>query len=181
LKDNSVDLICSISELASLFENYTNLNQFLQTVAEIIANQMKTSVCSIYIYNDIDDKLILQATVGLENFAIGKVMLKPGEGIAGTAFKLEKPIKEAKATDNPNFKYFPGILEETYEAFLAVPIILGDSKVGVIVVQDTSYDLFDDNDTPDEPESKFFVAQKKRKARNESFKRRNRIPRNCIR
>lgn len=145
-KDN-VALICDIGELAGLFERSTSLENFLQTAVSIVAYHMKAAVCSVYLYDDSTQELVLTANQGLNPSSIGRVRLKLGEGLVGTALKELRPIREAAAARNPLFKFVPGTNEERYQAFLAVPILRGLSRVGVLVVQDPVQDYFDDNDT----------------------------------
>ncbi len=145
VKDN-VDLICDIAELAGLFERSSSLADFLDTATSIIAWHMKAAVCSIYLYDQETSDLVLRATQGLDRSAIGQVRLALGEGITGMALKELRPMCEGRGSTNPNFKYIPGIHEEQYEAFLAVPILRGLVRVGVLVVQDPKPDYFDDND-----------------------------------
>ena len=45
-----------------------------------------------------------------------------------------RPVCEADASRNPNYKFFPGIYEERYDAFLAMPIARGNSPLGVLVL-----------------------------------------------
>jgi len=143
-KDN-VDLICSIGEIAGLFEKSPSLEDFLQTVVNIVAYHMRAAVCSVYLYEEETQELVLTATQGLD--LKSQVRLKLGEGLTGTALKELRPIREGSGSKNPNFKFIPGISEENYQAFLAVPILRGLSRVGVLVLQDPVIDYFDDNDT----------------------------------
>ena len=144
-KDN-VDLICDIAELAGLFERSSSLGDFLDTATSIIAWHMKAAVCSIYLFDEDSQELVLRATQGLGPAAVGRVRLALGEGITGLALKELRPICEANGSRNPNFKYIPGILEEQYEAFLAVPILRGLARIGVLVAQDPEPNYFDEND-----------------------------------
>jgi len=144
-KDN-VDLICDIAELAGLFERSSSLNNFMDTATRIIAWHMKAAVCSIYLFDESSQELVLQATQGLDPSAVGQVRLKLGEGITGTALKELRPICEGRGSKNPSFKHIPGIQEERYEAFLAVPILRNLERIGVLVAQDPEPNYFDDND-----------------------------------
>lgn len=145
-KDN-VELICSIGELAGLFEKSTSLQNFLQTAVSIVAYHMCAAVCSVYLLEDETNDLVMRANQGLNAQSVGRVRLKLGEGLTGTAVKELRPIREGQASRNPLYKFIPGIFEERYQAFLAVPIVRGTSRVGALVVQDPVIDYFDDNDT----------------------------------
>ncbi len=144
-KDN-VDLICDIAELAGLFERSSRLVDFLDTATSIIAWHMKAAVCSIYLYDETTDELVLRATQGLDPSAVGQVRLQVGEGITGLALKELRPICEGRGSKNISFKHIPGIQEEQYEAFLAVPILRGLARIGVLVAQDPEPNYFDKND-----------------------------------
>ncbi len=146
-KKDNVDLICSIGELAGLFEKSASLEDFLQTVVSIVAYHMRAAVCSVYIYEEDTQELVLTATQGLSMENAGQVRLKLGEGLTGLALKELRPIREGSGFHNPHFKYIPGIYEEKYQAFLAVPILRGLTRVGVMVLQDPVTDYFDENDT----------------------------------
>lgn len=145
-KDN-VDLICNIAELAGLFKRSSSLEDFLQTVVSIVAFHMRSAVCSVYLYDEDSRELVLTATQGLSPNSIGQVRLKIGEGLTGLALKELRPIREGRGSRNPNFKLIPGIREEQYQAFLAVPIVRGLDRVGVLVLQDPVENYFDENDT----------------------------------
>ncbi len=144
-KDN-VDLICDIAELAGLFERSSSLEDFLDTATSIIAWHMKAAVCSIYLFDESSQELVLRATQGLGHQAVGHVRLQLGEGITGLALKELRSICEGRGSANPSFKYIPDIQEERYEAFLAVPILRGLVRVGVLVTQDPEPNYFDEND-----------------------------------
>ena len=95
-KDN-VDLICSIGEIAGLFEKSQSLEDFLQTVVNIVAYHMRAAVCSVYLYEDETQELVLTATQGLDLKA-RQVRLKLGEGLTGTALKELRAIREGNWT-----------------------------------------------------------------------------------
>lgn len=144
-KDN-VDLICSIGELAGLFEKTTGLTDFLQRVVSTIAYHMRAAVCSVYLYDEDSRELVLSANQGLNPALIGKARLRLGEGITGKALEELRAIREANAQGNPNFKWINGLDDERFKAFLAVPIVRGLARVGVLVVQDPVPEYFTEND-----------------------------------
>ena len=90
-------------------------------------------------------KCFLRATQGLDISAVGSVKLSLEEGITDQEREL-RPICVGQASKESTYKFFPGIKEEHYEAFLAVPIIRGTRKIGVLVLQATECDYFKEND-----------------------------------
>ncbi len=139
-------LICDIHELTGLFADTTSLEACLQKIVVMISEHMQTDVCSIYLFYEDTEELVLTATKGLHPRSIGTVKMKLGEGLTGLALKELRPICEKNASRNSYFKYFPGIGEEKYESFLAVPIVRGNRRIGAMVIQNTKKDYFTDED-----------------------------------
>ena len=146
MKKDNVELICSISELSNLFKGKANIQGFLSKVTSTIAGHMNCDSCSVFILDDLTDELILEATEGLNKDFIGKLRLKSGEGLTGLAMKEEKSILEKDGLDNPQFRQIEGFGEEAYKSFLAVPILSGLSKIGVVVLEHRQKDFFNIND-----------------------------------
>lgn len=144
-KDNT-KLICDVGELAELFTASTTLESFLQRIVEMVAEHMGCDVCSIYLYYNDTQELVLSANHGFNKGFIGKIKLKLGEGLTGLALKELRPICERNASKNESFRYFPGLGEEQYESFLAVPIMRGTTRIGAMVIQNTKKDYFADED-----------------------------------
>jgi phosphotransferase system enzyme I (PtsP) len=143
---NHLHLLCDISELVALLTASEDIQNFLQRTVEMIARHMDADVCSIYLYDEISGDLVLDATIGLNPAAIGNVRMKMGEGLVGTTLAKREPLNEGCARRHPGFKYFKEAGEDPFDSFLAVPILRGDEKIGVLVVQHKDRDYFDDVD-----------------------------------
>jgi phosphotransferase system enzyme I (PtsP) len=146
VKKKNVDLICDIAELISVFDAEKKGRDILKSVVSTVAWHMNAAVCSIYIYDEESQELTLRATQGLSSDAVGSVKLKLGEGITGKAVRELRPICVGQASKSSWYRYFPGIEEERYEAFLAVPILRGLRRIGALVVQDGVANYFVEND-----------------------------------
>lgn len=144
-KDN-VDLILEIGELASLFERNQSLPDFLQKTIATIAFRMRAAVCSIYLYESDRQELVLSANQGLSSGAVGEVRMSINEGLIGLALRELRTINEGRASEHPDFKMVPNLEEELFHAFLAVPILRGLKRVGVLVVQDPEPNYFSEHD-----------------------------------
>jgi phosphotransferase system enzyme I (PtsP) len=142
-----LNLLCDISDLSALLAGSADIEMFLQETVKLVARHLQAQVCSIYLLDEEAGELILRATVGLNPRAVGRVRMKPGEGLVGTALEEGRPIREGAASRNPRFKYFAETDEDPFESLLAVPIQRGTERVGVLVVQHTTPDCFDDMDT----------------------------------
>jgi phosphotransferase system enzyme I (PtsP) len=143
---DSRQLLYDISELNHLFRDSASIETLLSKAVEMVAERTRSAVCSIYLYNPEKQELTLRATKGLNPESVGQVHLKLGQGLTGLALQEMRPICEVDASRNPNYKFFPGIFEERYNAFLAVPITRGISRMGVLVLQREATQCFSEPD-----------------------------------
>jgi len=146
MKRNNPKIVRDISELNALFTNATNLKILLENIVEMVLSYMKADVCLLYLFDDDTQMLKLKASKGLRTGSLGKVRLKPGEGLAGIAFKEMRAVCEKDTTRRPGFRPIPGSLEEKYCSFLAIPILRGTNRIGVIMLQSVKRDYFSDED-----------------------------------
>ena len=97
---------------------------------------MEVEVCSLYLFDAQRERLVLRATVGLEQESVGKVSMRVNEGLVGLVVEHGQPVTVSDAISHPRYKYFPETGEERYHAFLGVPVQDGRQKpIGVMVVQ----------------------------------------------
>lgn len=141
-----LSLLCDIGELASLITESSDIRHFLQKTVEMVSRHLSADVCSIYLYEDSSDELVLTTTLGLNPDAVQKVRMKPGEGLVGTTFEQNRPACEGVAGESPRFKYFPETDEDRFNSLIAVPIRRGIERIGVLVVQHEARSYFDEVD-----------------------------------
>ena len=142
IKRDHTKLICDVGEITGLFHDAPSMEEFLQKITAMVTRHMECEVCSIYLYYADKHELVLKATKGLNPDSVNNVKMNIGEGLTGLALKEKRPICEGQAKNNPNFRFFPGIGEEKFESFLAVPILRGSMEIGVIVIQSEKKDYF---------------------------------------
>ena len=135
MKIEHYSLVCDIGELSALFHEALDLSTFLQRTATMVAEHVDAEVCSIYLYDPSTRGLTLSATHGLNRELVGKVRLELGEGLTGVALKELRHIVEPVASASPFYRHVPHLREEEFECFLAVPLLRGITRVGVLVVQ----------------------------------------------
>ncbi len=128
-------LICDIGELSAIITDATDLDAMLRRIVDTVAGHLAADVCSVYLLDEAGAELVLRATRGLLPSSVGKVRLRPGEGLTGLAFSERRPICEDDAPSHPNYRFFPDIGEEPYRSFVAVPILRGRRPVGAMTLQ----------------------------------------------
>lgn len=141
-----LEFVCNIGELGSLFSESSSLDTFLQKTVHTIADHLESDVSSIYLYDEADDLLRMAATRGLSESLLGQLTLRPGEGLVGKAFAAQQPEIAAEGSAQPGFKLIPGLGEEHYRSFLALPISRGHVRIGVVTAQHRDPDHYGERD-----------------------------------
>jgi phosphotransferase system enzyme I (PtsP) len=127
-------LIEQISSIAG--EHNTDLRETLDLIVERISEQMQCEVCSLYLFDPQHQRLVLRATEGLARESVGRVSMRPSEGLVGLVIESGAAVMVPDAISHPRYKYFPETGEERYHTFLGVPINEGREKpIGVLVAQ----------------------------------------------
>jgi len=113
------------------------LAEVLGVLCSEVAAVIEAPVASIYVREEEPDAqvLVMRANVGFPGGAIGQVRLAVGEGITGFAAEVMRPVTVSTAADDEHFKPVPGLGEEQYPIFLALPILVGRRAEAVLVLQ----------------------------------------------
>ncbi len=117
----------------------------LDRITHLIADSMRTEVCSIYLFRDAET-LELCATEGLNPEAVHQTRLKLGEGLVGRVARSATPVNTGNAPQERGFRYMPETGEEIYSSFLGVPIQRLGERLGVLVVQSREARQFSDDE-----------------------------------
>lgn len=117
----------------------------LDTIVTLVAQSLRTEVCSIYLHRDADT-LELCATEGLKAEAVHVTRMRVGEGLVGRAAKRKSPINTANAPAERGFRYMPETGEEIYSGFCSVPIQRLGETLGVLVVQAKEARLYSEDE-----------------------------------
>ena len=91
--------------------------------------------CLVYLVEFATGDLVLRASQIPNIRDSGSLRIRPGEGVTGWVAEHQAPVALAsRAFSDPRFKNVSTLVEDTYEAFLSVPVITGGATVGVINV-----------------------------------------------
>ncbi|MCW7753145.1 phosphoenolpyruvate--protein phosphotransferase [Desulfobotulus sp. H1] len=141
-----LNLLCDMGELISVLRDSDDIHMFLDQTVALVARHLKAQVCSIYLYDESAERLVLRATMGLRAEAVGVVSMAAGEGLVGRVFDSLQPLCTGECRIHPDYLYFSEAGEDQLLSFLAVPIHRGAVRIGVLVVQHEQADSFGDMD-----------------------------------
>lgn len=109
--------------------------KLLELVIGETTGALDVDVCSVYLLDTEDGRLVLTATNGLSQAGVGHVRMAVGEGITGWAAQERRPVSVPDVREERRFRWMPGIDQARFVSMCSVPILSDDRLVGVINVQ----------------------------------------------
>src|SRR5712691_10732084 len=131
IDDSSVDFL---HELGSRMASADALHEVLARVVDFASALVRCDSCLIYVLEN--EELLLRASKNPHPEVVDRLKLQVGEGITGWVAEHREPVAVSKnASKDPRFQFFHELPEDTYEAFLSVPLLSRGRVVGVINLQ----------------------------------------------
>src|SRR5579863_464356 len=128
---SQLDLLHQISKIVS---SGSTLDQMLQELVGLTVTVTQCDACLLYLA-EADGDEVLRASQLPHTEEIGHIRIKAGEGVTGWVAEHKSVVAlDADAYTDKRFKKLPGLVEDTYEAFLSVPLISRGKVIGVINV-----------------------------------------------
>lgn len=131
IEESHVDFL---HEIGFSLASADNFHQVLNRVVEFASALVKCDSCLIYVLEGED--LVLRASRNPHPEVVDRLKLRVGEGITGWVAQHHEPVAVSeKAALDPRFRIFHELPEDSYEAFLSVPVMCRGRVVGVINLQ----------------------------------------------
>jgi len=121
-------------------------DELLDLIIDEATSAMGTDVCSLYLLTGPGREMLLTATNGLNEKMVGKVVMRVGEGITGWVAESRRPAVVPDVSEEPHWKWVPGLDEDRFRSMLSVPIESGPRLIGVLNVQTVDKRDFDSGD-----------------------------------
>jgi len=121
-------------------------DELLELIIRETTSAIGTDVCSLYLVTPPGRELLLTATNGLNENMVGKVTMRVGEGITGWVAESRHAAVVPDVSQEPHWKWVPGLDEDRFHSMASVPIESGPRLVGVINVQSTERREFNSGD-----------------------------------
>jgi len=131
VEDSHVDVLHEIGIRLGTADGF---HEVLTRVVEFASALVKCDSCLIYVLED--DELVLRASKNPHPEVVDRLKLRVGQGITGWVAEHREPVAiPEKAAQDPRFQFFHELPEDSYEAFLSVPLMCRSRVVGVINLQ----------------------------------------------
>jgi phosphotransferase system enzyme I (PtsP) len=133
--DQRVEELTTLLEISNYVGSVMRLDDILQTIVVLTAEQMGASVCSIFLLDEEKKHLVLRATVGLHLDLIGQARLSPGEGVPGWVLEHNEYVALPDARKDPRYKPLSDVPEDRLIAYLCAPLRIQDEVIGVMTAR----------------------------------------------
>jgi uroporphyrinogen-III synthase len=115
------------------------MDEMLGEVIGLTVQASDCDACLVYLIDHSSDEIVLRASQVPHANDLGNLRIKIGEGITGWVAEHKSVVAlPANAASDARFKRFQTLVEDTYQAFLSVPIVSGGELIGVINVHHRS-------------------------------------------
>jgi signal transduction protein with GAF and PtsI domain len=121
-----------LSQISSTVVSNKYLEEILNLIVTVTAEMMNSKICSIMLFDEEKQELIIKATQSLSEEYRNKPNLKVGQSISGKVVKEKKPITVLDVTKEPNYMYPEIAKKEGLCSLLSVPMMVKDRVIGVI-------------------------------------------------
>jgi uroporphyrinogen-III synthase len=127
--------VALLHRISSIVSSGVELETMLRELVDLIMQVSDSDACLVYLVDHATNEIVLRASQLPHSAEIGTIRLQMGEGITGWVAKHKSVVALAKdAALDTRFKSFNALQEDTYEAFLSVPLISSGDLIGVINV-----------------------------------------------
>lgn len=124
-----------LHRISNIVSSDLEIESMLQELVRLIMHSTGGDACLVYLADSASGEVVLRASNLPHDAEIGNIRLKTGEGITGWVAAHRSVVALPKnASSDARFKAFQALPEDTYEAFLSVPLIASGDLIGVINV-----------------------------------------------
>ncbi len=139
--------IALLHRISGIVSSDLDIERMLQELISLTVQVTACDACLVYLVDQASGEIVLRASQLPHASEIGRIRMKMGEGVTGWVAEHKSVVALAsKASADSRFKFFQTLPEDTFEAFLSVPLVAGGDLIGIINVHHKE----SHNHTPDE-------------------------------
>ena len=130
--DPQVSILHRISNIVS---SDLSLDEMLGEVIGLTVQATACDACLVYLIEPETHDIVLKASLAPHAADIDNLRIRAGEGITGWVAENRSVVAlPRKAQSDARFKKLAALVEDTYEAFLSVPLVSSGETIGIINV-----------------------------------------------
>jgi signal transduction protein with GAF and PtsI domain len=127
--------VALLHRVSSIVSSDVSLDEMLGEIVGLTVQVTACDACLVYLIERESNEIVLRASQVPHQVDLGNIRLKVGEGVTGWVVEHRSVVAlPSNASADRRFKKFQALVEDTYEAFLSVPLVSGGEIIGVINV-----------------------------------------------
>lgn len=130
--DSQVAELSLIQELGKAINSSLDLDSVLNYFIDMTTRITDSDRATLMLFDDSAKELYVEVYRGFEDLGVRDVRLKLGEGVAGRAAELRRPIKVDNTGKSVEYKELPKIARKADLTLISAPLLNKDNLVGVI-------------------------------------------------
>jgi uroporphyrinogen-III synthase len=135
IKQPPVSQVGILHRISSIVSSELTLDEMLGEIVGITSQVTGCDACLVYLIEKESGEIVLRASQVPHAADLGNLRLKMGEGVTGWVAEHQSVVAlSSSASADARFKRFPALVEDTYQAFLSVPLVDRGEIIGVINV-----------------------------------------------
>jgi len=133
--DSATAHVAALHRVSSIVSSGRKLEEMLRELVSLVAEVTASEACLVYLVDAENDEVVLRASQLPHSAEVGSLRLHVGEGVTGWVAEHKAVVSlPSLAYRDARFRRFSTLVEDTYEAFLSVPLVAGGEVIGVINV-----------------------------------------------
>lgn len=133
--DPSASHVSVLHRISNIVSSDLSLDEMLGEIVGVTAQVTECDACLVYLIERETNEIVLRASQVPHQRDLENIRLKVGEGVTGWVVEHHSVVALPRnAAADRRFKRFQALIEDTYEAFLSVPLVSGGEVIGVINV-----------------------------------------------
>ncbi|HSU60577.1 MAG TPA: GAF domain-containing protein [Bryobacteraceae bacterium] len=130
-----VSQVSLLQRISSIVSSELSIDEMLGEIVGLTVQVTNCDACLVYLIEREANEIVLRASQVPHQGDLGNIRLKVGEGVTGWVVEHQSAVAlSSNAWADSRFKRFQALVEDTYEAFLSVPLVSGGDVIGVINV-----------------------------------------------
>ena len=127
--------VALLHRVSNIVSSEVTLDEMLGEIVGLTVQVTACDACLVYLIERESSEIVLRASQVPHQVDLGNIRLKVGEGVTGWVVEHRSVVAlPSNAASDRRFKKFQALVEDTYEAFLSVPLVSGGEIIGVINV-----------------------------------------------
>lgn len=127
--------VALLHRISGVANSNLDIDSILREMVVMTRNATRADSTLVYLIDEATNEIVLRASDPPHDPEIGNVRLKMGEGVTGWVASYKSVIALSRdASLDSRFKSFTSLQEDTFQAFLSVPMIDSGGVLGVINV-----------------------------------------------